>query len=191
MNEIPTREICGRCERPKAKPFSHVETGECAVDVAQPLHGANMTAQRLACFETYADKLVARLQDLGCPCQITAPCMHKCSCAYPVDERRLPPMRALWFVAPTQGFSGERIARSLAFTHGVDNCIQDGCENAPFASVGGLAARTAMVAPKYAPPGQESEYLRGYATQARAEHGVDWQTCSFGWAPAVTIGVEG
>lgn len=123
----------------------------------------------------------------GCPCLLITPCHAQCSCAHrgmsagcrycasygSLDQRKA---------------RAEQIARSLAFMHGWDNCLQDACENAPFASVGGLASRAALVAPKYAPPGQEAEYLRGYAAQARASYGEDWQTCSFGWAPAVTIG---
>ncbi len=69
---------------------------------------------------------------------------------------------------------------------GMDNCIQDGFENCPFASVGGLEKRHAMVVPPYARPDGE-EYLEGYRAMALASYGDDWETCSFGWAPALTV----
>lgn len=122
-----------------------------------------------------------------CPCLLIRPCHAQCSCAYPgmADGCRYCVRHGSIL---QRKVVAERIARALSFMHGVDDCVQDSCENAPFASVGGLDARAAMVAPKYASPGQEAEYLRGYTMQARASYGADWQTCSFGWAPAVTIG---
>ena len=77
--------------------------------------------------------------------------------------------------------------RSKEFSAGVSDCVQDSCENCPFASIGGLAARENPV-PKYAKPGAEPEYLRGYIAAARAMYGSDWQTCEFSWAPAIVIG---
>jgi ferredoxin len=73
------------------------------------------------------------------------------------------------------------------FRQGALDCIQDGCENCPFASIGGLDARKAPV-PKFARPGEETEYLRGYTAAARANYGDDWETCTFSWGPALTIG---
>lgn len=67
------------------------------------------------------------------------------------------------------------------------NCVQDGCENAPFASVGGLEQRASMRAPHWIPPEDAEEYLRAYRDEARSQYGEDWATCGFGWAPALTI----
>ena len=64
---------------------------------------------------------------------------------------------------------------------------QDYFQNAPFASVGGLAKRAEMVAPQWIAEPERAEYLRGYRDQCRQMFGDDWQTCSFGWAPALTI----
>lgn len=73
------------------------------------------------------------------------------------------------------------------FRQGVLNCMQDGFENCPFASIGGLDARTNPVL-KYAKPGEEAEYWRGYKACALASYGPDWETCTFSWGPALTIG---
>lgn len=79
---------------------------------------------------------------------------------------------------------------SDVFNRARTDCIQDGAENAPFASIGGLARRQAMVAPHYISQGDEAEYLRGYRYAARQHYGESWDICSFGWAPAMTIGGE-
>lgn len=71
------------------------------------------------------------------------------------------------------------------------DCVQDSYENCPFASIGGLAARGDMKAPRYITEALRDEYLRGYRDQAKALYGDDWQTCTFGWAPALTIKAEG
>lgn len=71
------------------------------------------------------------------------------------------------------------------------DCAQDAYENAPFGSVGGLARRGSMTAPDYITAGQRDEYLRGYRDAARDMYGDDWETCSFGWAPAITIPARG
>lgn len=76
------------------------------------------------------------------------------------------------------------------FNRGVIDAVQDRCENCPFASVGGLEKRSAMVTPKYISKGDEKEYLRGYRHGARRMFGDDWETCEFGWRPAITIGGE-
>lgn len=73
------------------------------------------------------------------------------------------------------------------FKEGALHCAMDGNENAPFASIGGLEARANPV-PRFAKPGLESEYLRGYIACARANYGEDWATCEFGWSAAITIG---
>lgn len=74
------------------------------------------------------------------------------------------------------------------FNRGMLDCYQDRCENCAFASIGGLERRGDMVAPKYITPRERESYLAGYRLQARLLWGDDWQTCEFGWAPAITIG---
>ena len=73
------------------------------------------------------------------------------------------------------------------FDHGRDNCVLDSMENAPFGSAGGLEKRTAMVAPDYIQEHHRKEYIRGYQQAAFEMYGEDWQTCGFGWTPALTI----
>jgi hypothetical protein len=67
------------------------------------------------------------------------------------------------------------------------DCIQDSCENVPFASIGGLEARVDLGAPKYISPSESERYLHGYVTVAHELYGSDWRTCSFAWKPALTI----
>ena len=78
-----------------------------------------------------------------------------------------------------------------AFRRGMQDCAQDDCENCAFASIGGPDARATPVAPKYVSPTERQEYLDGYVHAAREMYGVDWKTCSFGWAPALTVGAQG
>lgn len=73
------------------------------------------------------------------------------------------------------------------FERAMSDAQQDACENAPFACVGGLAKRGAMVAPEWITPSEREKYLDGYRAAARLLYGDDWETCSFGWAPALTI----
>jgi hypothetical protein len=69
------------------------------------------------------------------------------------------------------------------------DCVQDGFENCPFASVGGIESRRSMRAPEYiSDRWAKSEYLRGYAFQASRSYGPDWQKCDFGWSPALVVG---
>jgi hypothetical protein len=75
-----------------------------------------------------------------------------------------------------------------AFDRGAENCMLDSIENAPFSSVGGLDRRECLQAPNYITTDDAPEYLRGYIAQARGTYGEDWRTCSFGWAPVMTIG---
>lgn len=77
---------------------------------------------------------------------------------------------------------------SEAFKRGAHDCWQDSCENCPFASVGGLEARATMRAPSYIAERDASDYLVGYIVMARELYGPEWQTCPFGWSPALTIG---
>lgn len=75
-----------------------------------------------------------------------------------------------------------------AFRRGMTDCYQDRCENCAFASIGGLSARSAPVAPEYISPTEREAYLAGYVHQASVLYGDDWKTCAFGWAPAMTVG---
>ena len=68
-----------------------------------------------------------------------------------------------------------------AFERGGEECEQDAMENAPFASIGGRAARDAPRVPAYIAAGDAAEWLRGYTAMARWLYGNDWQTCAFGW----------
>jgi hypothetical protein len=73
------------------------------------------------------------------------------------------------------------------FDRARSDCVQDAYENSPFASIGGLDKRAAPVAPSYIAESEREEYVRGYIAQAREMYGEDWRTCSFAWAPALTI----
>jgi hypothetical protein len=70
---------------------------------------------------------------------------------------------------------------------GALDCYQDRCENIPFASIGGLDSRSNMKQPKYITPEEAQEYLAGYRAMAQSLYGETWQTCSFGWAPALEL----
>lgn len=70
---------------------------------------------------------------------------------------------------------------------GKHDCYQDHCENAPFASVGGLEKRGKLEAPDYIDGADQLPYLDGYIEQAVTMYGEDWQTCEFGWQKALTI----
>lgn len=74
-----------------------------------------------------------------------------------------------------------------AYMRGVEACMLDGMENAPFSSVGGLEQRHELRAPDYIRLIDAEDYLAGYEANAEASYGADWRTCSFGWAPAMTI----
>jgi hypothetical protein len=84
----------------------------------------------------------------------------------------------------------EKTAAEKVFERGRSDCVQDSMENAPFASTGGLVKRVAMTAPAYVPEHDHEEYLRGYRWAAEKAYGADWQTCAFGWVPALTLGGE-
>ena len=58
----------------------------------------------------------------------------------------------------------------------------------PFACVGGPTKRSAMVAPSWIAEADREEYLRAYRAAAKESYGDDWETCSFGWAPAAEVG---
>jgi hypothetical protein len=73
------------------------------------------------------------------------------------------------------------------FYRGWHDAAQDACENCPFASIGGLERRGNMQAPSYITPKERQLYLDGYRGFARASYGSDWETCSFGWAPAMVL----
>lgn len=66
--------------------------------------------------------------------------------------------------------------------------VQDQCENCPFASIGGIDARSAPMVPDYVPAESAPAWLSGYLDACRKSFGAEWQTCSFGWfAPGLTI----
>lgn len=71
--------------------------------------------------------------------------------------------------------------------HAAHDCVQDGMENAPFASVGGLDHRSKMKAPNYVPAEHAEAYLEGYRRAALESYGPQWETVGFGWGPAITI----
>jgi hypothetical protein len=73
------------------------------------------------------------------------------------------------------------------FEHGRSNCYQDRCENVPFASIGGLEARSDPKPPAWIDEVEWPEYLRGYISCAVDLYGEDWKTCSFTWQMAMTI----
>lgn len=84
----------------------------------------------------------------------------------------------------------ELVWTSETFTRAGQDALQDACENAPFGSVGGTSKRNDMLCPSYVPPEHHAEYLRGYRHAARLMYGADWETCEFGWAPAIMINGE-
>ena len=74
---------------------------------------------------------------------------------------------------------------------GMSDCLQDDCENVPFASIGGVDARLEPNVPAYSNPILHHErYLLGYQTQARALYGPEWRTCGFGWVRALNLHLE-
>lgn len=74
-----------------------------------------------------------------------------------------------------------------AWKRGHLECIQDACENCPFAAIGGLEARSAPQAPKYIPAAEAADFIAGYCQAALEQYGADWATCTFSWQPALTI----
>lgn len=70
---------------------------------------------------------------------------------------------------------------------GFTDAARDACENAPFASVGGLERRDSLVAPAYITPDEQQAYLLGYEVFALTSYGKDWRTCEFGWDDALTL----
>lgn len=78
------------------------------------------------------------------------------------------------------------------YDQGHDNCGLDACENAPFASIGGLDARSKPERPPWIADDDWPEFLQGYADRARIMYGDDWRTCEFDWKAALTIpGTDG
>jgi hypothetical protein len=65
------------------------------------------------------------------------------------------------------------------FERGRRDAVQDRLDGKPFASVGGLGARTSMQTPPYVPAERAREYVRGYAHQAWLTYGDKWKT----WKP--------
>lgn len=92
------------------------------------------------------------------------------------------------------GHNGKTVVQwrsmSNTFDRAMLDATQDRCENCPFASIGGLSRRSDMFAPDYIERANVAEYLRGYRHAAKVMYGDDWETCSFGWSPAITINGE-
>jgi hypothetical protein len=80
------------------------------------------------------------------------------------------------------------VAYDASYCRGREDYTQDRCENAPFASIGGLSARANPVRPKYIEPVEWPWYLAGYADAALSDLGPSWATVEFSWKPALTIG---
>lgn len=70
---------------------------------------------------------------------------------------------------------------------GAISAIQDSAENAPFNCVGGVDKRQAMEVPAWVTDEMLPHWLGGYLGQCAAMYGRGWQTCGFGWAPALTV----
>lgn len=86
------------------------------------------------------------------------------------------------------GGDTEVVELTDVFIRGAENAALDQCENAPFASIGGLERREAMRAPEWIHGLRDTdEFLKGYCHQARVMYGDDWKTCSFSWTPALVI----
>ena len=96
--------------------------------------------------------------------------------------------RDLGLLSERQAIVANRPLQGDVYQHAWTNMVQDGCENAPFSSIGGLEGRADPKAPKYIAEADAAEYLRGYTEAARYHYGDDWQTCTFSWGPALTIG---
>lgn len=95
------------------------------------------------------------------------------------------------------GSRGEETRFELVWTdshdyqRGWSDCAQDDCEGCPFASIGGLEARSEPQVPKYSKPIEDATaYLWGYIGYAQARYGVSWRTCEFSYQPALVIGAE-
>lgn len=79
-------------------------------------------------------------------------------------------VRVRWVDDDTVGSAG------ALFERGRRDAVQDRLEGKPFASIGGLGARTSMRAPAYVPSERSKEYFRGYAHQAWLTYGDQWKT---------------
>jgi hypothetical protein len=73
------------------------------------------------------------------------------------------------------------------FERAMQDAMQDACENAPFASIGGLGQRTSPIPPHYIAAHEHERYVEGYKAACVLMYGKDWETAPFGWAPAMTI----
>jgi len=73
------------------------------------------------------------------------------------------------------------------YQRGQLDCTQDDCENAHFASIGGLDKRTNPTIPTYIKEADRKDYLKGYIDQAKEFYGDEWQAVKFTWKPVLTI----
>jgi hypothetical protein len=78
-----------------------------------------------------------------------------------------------------------------AYEWGWTTCYADRCENVPFGYVGGEDARPDIKAPDCVPAHKRGAYMAGYRACARKLYGDDYLTCTFGWAPVLTIHPDG
>lgn len=76
--------------------------------------------------------------------------------------------------------------QSLFFA-GWNCCVQDKCENAAFASIGGPAYRCTPKFPRWLKKRDIGPFWRGYRKAAGQLFGNDWRTCPFEWAPALQL----
>jgi len=74
---------------------------------------------------------------------------------------------------------------------GVQDAVQDNCENAHFGSVGGREVRPDLQRPHWVPEPEWPEYKAGYVHACEEMYGEDWATCTFSWVPALTIHPDG
>lgn len=74
------------------------------------------------------------------------------------------------------------------YDRGGDDATQDAAENCPFASIGGLEARTAPKAPAYITEPDRAAWLSGYIDACRTMYGEGWRACEFSWGATIDIG---
>ena len=68
-----------------------------------------------------------------------------------------------------------RRAETAAFKRGENDAVQDACENAPFASIGGKDCLFNMKVPDYIDATDKCEYLAGYRACCLEMYGIDWE----------------
>jgi len=76
--------------------------------------------------------------------------------------------------------------RQIAIRAAFD-CIQDHCENIPFACIGGLESRSNPQAPGWIEARHAKAYVQAYCEKAKELYGDGWQLAEFSWRPTLTI----